>query len=115
MSTRRKGSKVARPTQQEPTPPNGAAAAPAPGKVDDLSFLHPMKRLGIKTFERDREKLLAEGHDIREWVAYHGERLVAISKNDLDLFKKCAEEGIPLEEVYFHTLHEIVRRVLLLW
>jgi hypothetical protein len=70
-----------------------------------------MKRLGIKTFERDREKLLAEGHEARDWVAYHGDRLIGFAKDDLELIQLCASEAISREEVYFHTLHPIVKRI----
>jgi len=55
--------------------------------------VHPMIRLAQATFLRDLAELLKK-HQHR-WVAYHGDRRVAIGKSKRQLFQQCLSSGVP--------------------
>jgi hypothetical protein len=58
--------------------------------------VHPMIRLGQATFHRDLPELLKKHR--QRWVAYHGDRRVAIGKSKRQLFQQCLSSGVPHSE-----------------
>lgn len=84
---------TARPIHHAPPPVSEPATAPAAVKV---------QRQGWETFCRELSQLLA--HHSGQWVAFWGERQVALSTSKQEVYEQLLQVGCPLEEV-------IVRRI----
>jgi hypothetical protein len=55
-----------------------------------------MIRRAQAAFRRDLPQLREE--HLHRWVAYHGDRRVAVGSSKRQLFQECAREGLPRDE-----------------
>ena len=82
-------------------------AAPSPGGLNagwksvECSETH-VQRVGWETFRRELPRLLQEHPG--KWVAFHGERQVALDASEQEVYQQLKRDGCPLEEV-------VVRRI----
>lgn len=109
----RKATESKRPRSQQKAEGEVTPPVPPALREEEFPYLHPLKIQGVNAFIRERERHLAEGHVELEWIAYHGDRLIGIAKTYMPLYKKCAREKIPMDEVYLSTLHPFERRAYL--
>ena len=61
------------------------------------SDLPRLKELARQRFARDLPRLLSE--HLGYWVAYHGERQIAIARHSGEVHDKCRQQGLLLDEV----------------
>jgi hypothetical protein len=86
----------------------GSPRAESPSLLD--REIPPMIRVAQAAFLRDLPELVT-GHR-RRWVAYHGDRRVAIGPSKRQLFRECAARKLPPGEfvvrfIEFQTPEEI--------
>ncbi len=75
---------------------DNCAATPADGASLLDREIPPMIRVAQAAFLRDLPQLIG-GHR-RSWVAYHGNRRVAIGSSKRQLFKECTVQKLPPDE-----------------
>jgi hypothetical protein len=78
--------------------------SPAPIQTEQIPAISPteVQRMGWDTFRRELPQLLQDHPG--KWVAFHGERQVALHASENEVYEQLKQVGCPLEEV-------VVRRV----
>ena len=61
-----------------------------------------LQKTAFAAFSRDLPALLSE--QAGKWVAYHGDRRVALGRSNRDLYRRCSRDGLPKDEF-------VVRRI----
>ncbi len=84
----------------------GPAATTEQPQLDALGqppiIIPPQIALAQETFYRDLPRLLQER--LGQWVAYHGDRLVGFSKTKTELYRECAQRGLPHDEFLIRSI-----------
>lgn len=57
----------------------------------------PAIQQSIDAFRKDLDEMLAKYRG--KWVAYHRGRQIGFASSQLKLYKRCAREGLPMDEL----------------
>jgi hypothetical protein len=85
--------------------PDAEHAPPAAGRAEGAAArarLAALNRASLLAFWRDLPQLLAERP--RQWVAYHGERVLGFAPTRAALWQQCLDQGFRPDEFLIRSI-----------
>jgi hypothetical protein len=81
--------------------------SPAPASPSQLPLeIPPGIRRSQEAFWRDLPELLKQRKLRGQWVCYHGDERVGVSKDDAELFRRCRERGLEESDFDVFVIEE---------